>query len=88
MIKLTNEKHGNILMIAVGATNVGTIHFSAEVGKDYKKGDELGYFSFGGSMMITIFQADTLKLDETLINQTKNQTEVLIKMGTSLSHCE
>ena len=88
LIELTSPTHGNVLMIAVGATNVGSIHITQEIGKSYKKGDELGYFSFGGSMIITLFQAGSLKFDDTLTKHTTNQMEVLLKMGTSLSNCE
>jgi len=88
LLKIESQKYGNVLMIPIGATNVGSIHITAEENKSYKKGDELGYFSFGGSMVITLFQKDAFTFDEKLTTQTENQREVLLKMGTSLSHCE
>lgn len=47
---------------------MGSILFTAEVGKTYEKGDELGYFAFGGSTCIAIFQKDTVVVDEDIIS--------------------
>ena len=45
---------------------VGSINFTAEEGKQYAKGDEMGYFAFGGSTTIALFQPDTMVYDEDL----------------------
>ncbi len=87
-IELESAEYGNVLMIAVGATHVGSINIAAKQSKRYKKGDELGYFSFGGSMIITLFQNDMLTIDKKLIEYTDNQMEVLLNMGISLTNCE
>ena len=47
---------------------VGSILFTAEAGNSYQKGDELGYFAFGGSTCIAIFQKDTVVVDEDIIS--------------------
>ena len=47
---------------------VGSIVWTAEVGKTYKKGDGLGYFAFGGSTVIALFQEDSVALDEDLVS--------------------
>ena len=47
---------------------VGSILFTAEAGSSYQKGDELGYFAFGGSTCIAIFQKDTVVLDEDIVS--------------------
>ncbi len=88
IVHMISKTHGNILQIIIGATNVGSINFTASVGKEYKKGDELGYFSFGGSMIITLFQSQSVEINKQFILHTQNLTEVLLKMGTSLSSCE
>jgi phosphatidylserine decarboxylase len=88
IVQMISKTHGNILQIIIGATNVGSIHLTAEIGKEYKKGDELGYFSFGGSMIITLFQAKSVEINNQFTLHTQNLTEVLLKMGTSLSCCE
>lgn len=52
---------------AVGA-QVGSIVFTGEVGKTYNKGDELGYFAFGGSTVIALFGPDALTIDSDLLH--------------------
>ncbi len=88
IVHMISKIHGNILQVIIGATNVGSINLTAEVGKEYKKGDELGFFSFGGSMIITLFQAKSVQIDKQFIHHTQNLTEILLKMGTSLTCCE
>jgi phosphatidylserine decarboxylase len=64
------------------ATNVGSIHLSAKTLKNYKKGDELGFFSFGGSMVITLFEKDTVNFSEKLTKLTKENVEVFMQFGS------
>lgn len=53
---------------AVDVVQVGSIVFTAEVGDEYQKGDELGYFAFGGSTVIVLFGADALAIDGDLLH--------------------
>ena len=50
------------------AQQVGSIQFTAELGQTYVKGDELGFFAFGGSTCIAIFQKDSVVVDEDIIS--------------------
>ena len=47
---------------------MGSIRFTAEVGKTYAKGDELGYFAFGGSTTIALFRRDAAIFDPDLVS--------------------
>jgi len=60
---------------------VGSILFTAEVGKAYEKGDELGYFAFGGSTCIAIFQRDIVVVDEDVISNRSACTVHLAPYG-------
>lgn len=42
------------IMILVGATCVGSMVITAKMRKKYSRGDELGYFQFGGSTVILL----------------------------------
>ena len=54
--QLHTKNFGTILYIDVGATYVGSIHQTFTPGEPYAKGDEKGYFSFGGSCLILLFE--------------------------------
>lgn len=52
------EKYGIVALIPVGMGRVSSVNFEedVQVGKFYKKGDKLGFFMFGGSDFIMLFQ--------------------------------
>jgi len=83
-VLLSSPILGDFLYIAVGATMVGSILFTASQGKSYKKGDELGYFAFGGSTVLLLFQKGKVQFDEDLLANSEKPLETLIKMGDSL----
>lgn len=63
---------------------VGSIVFTKKVNEEVKKGDELGYFAFGGSTIIVLFQHNIIKFDADLIANSLKPIETLIRMGDSI----
>lgn len=55
---VNTEKYGLVALIPVGMSQVSSVNFgkNIRVGSTFKKGDMLGYFLFGGSDYIMIFQ--------------------------------
>ncbi|MCC5832744.1 MAG: phosphatidylserine decarboxylase [Chlamydiales bacterium] len=84
MSRLQTEKYGEILFIEIGATAVGTIHQTYIPRRPYKKGDEKGYFSFGGSSIILLFQPGTIQIDPLLLNNSSQNIETLCLFGQAL----
>jgi phosphatidylserine decarboxylase len=81
---LKTSHFGTVLFIEVGATYVGTIHQTFIPNRPYAKGDEKGYFSFGGSSLILLFEPKKMKFDADLIAASARRLEVLGKMGEPL----
>lgn len=81
---LETKQFGTVLYMEVGATNVGTIIQTYTPGKEYVKGDEKGYFSFGGSFLILLFEEGRIELAEDLVNTNKDKIELKCLMGQSL----
>ena len=50
---INSEEFGRVIMMEVGATCVGGIAQTYEPGASAQKGDDKGYFSFGGSCVAT-----------------------------------
>jgi hypothetical protein len=46
-----------------------------------RAGDELGYFAFGGSTIVTVFEHGRVEFDQDLVATSSKQTETLISMG-------
>lgn len=81
---LHSENFGAFLMIEVGATCVGSITETASAGKLYPKGHEKGYFSFGGSTVISIFLKDRIIFNEDLKTSSQNGLELFALMGDEM----
>lgn len=81
---LKTEHFGTILYIEIGATFVGSIQQTFTPNQPYKKGDEKGYFEFGGSCLILLFEPFRIKFDSDLLQTSHHGLEILGKMGQSL----
>lgn len=54
---LNSKEFGDVALMAVGAMMVGSIRFTFDPNKrEYKKGDEMGLFAFGGSTIVLLFE--------------------------------
>mgnify|MGYP001569234530 FL=1 len=81
---LYSNNFGEILYIEIGATCVGSIIQSYQASQEVKKGNEKGYFKFGGSTVIIFLQNGKVKIDEDIINQTKLGFETKVLMGEKI----
>lgn len=75
---------GRVAMLEIGATSVGSIHELFLPDSEHKKGDEKGYFSFGGSAIILLFQKNKIAFDADLLEATQAGLEVRCLLGQSL----
>jgi phosphatidylserine decarboxylase len=75
---------GRVAMLEVGATNVGTIHQTYVDDRAAAKGEEKGFFAFGGSCVITLFQKGRIRFAEDLVTQSAECVETYARMGDVL----
>ena len=73
---------GKVLFIAVGATNIGSIHQTFVPDSDILMGQEKGYFSFGASCLIILFRKNSIQFDKDLLHN--QDREILCKFGQSM----
>ncbi|XP_042461799.1 phosphatidylserine decarboxylase proenzyme 2-like [Zingiber officinale] len=81
---ISTSEFGKVAFIAIGATMVGSITFTKEKGDYVHKGDEFGYFSFGGSTVICIFEKHSIEIDEDLLSNSERSLETLVAVGMRL----
>lgn len=80
-----HSKHfGDVLYVDVGATCVGSIIQTYTPNEDVIKGDEKGYFKFGGSTIILFFEKDKIIVDRDIIEQTQKGFECKVLMGEKI----
>ena len=83
---LKSDNFGDVLTIEVGATCVGSIIQTYSPNSKVIRGEEKGYFKFGGSTTILFLEKDAVKIDEDIINQTKLGFECVVKLGERIGH--
>lgn len=81
---LKTEQFGTVLLLEIGATNVGSIVQTCQPGKQVAKGDEKGYFEFGGSSTLLVFEPGRVRLADDLVEQSSNQCELYARVGDRL----
>ncbi len=82
--KFYSHNFGEILYIEIGATCVGTIVQTAKENQSVEKGQEKGYFAFGGSTVILFFKPGEVKVHKDLLENTENGMETKVYMGEGI----
>jgi phosphatidylserine decarboxylase len=77
---ISNPLFGDVVMTEVGATMVGSI-VQTYTGGFVKKGEEKGYFKFGGSTVVLLFEKNKIRIDADLLINTLKGYETVIKEG-------
>jgi len=83
-VTISTREFGDVIMAEVGATMVGSIV------QTYKeniavKGEEKGYFKFGGSSVVLLFEKGKIRIDDDLMKNTENNLETEVKMGERIA---
>jgi phosphatidylserine decarboxylase len=83
---IKSERYGDVLMAEIGAALVGSIIQTHEPDTHVTKGDEKGYFAYGGSTIVLLFERDKVTIDSDLLENTKNHFETEVKMGENIAY--
>lgn len=78
--------HGRVMVICVGAMMVGSTVITRKKGEKVKRAEELGYFKFGGSTLLLLFEPGVMKFDDDLVSNSNDALETLIRVGMSIGH--
>ena len=79
---LNCDNLGEIVMVEVGAVMVGKIKNHHQE-YEFKRGEEKGYFEFGGSTIVLVLH-DNVIIDEDILNNTKNGDETRVLLGEKI----
>jgi phosphatidylserine decarboxylase len=82
--QIESPEFGTVVMLEVGATNVGSIVEGFVYGRAVAKGDEKGMFAFGGSCVITLFARNRIVFDSDIVEQSSRWIETYARMGDRL----
>lgn len=88
---------GRFVFVGVGALCVGSVTIEApagvgsvQVGAQYTRGDELGFFQFGGSTVVLLFEAGRTRMDDALAltssSAVETKVQVRARIGLAISN--
>lgn len=77
---------GTVLLIAVGAMMVGSTIITVKEGQLVERGDEVGYFKFGGLTVLVLFEKRNFVFDSDLVENSAQCVETLVRVGQSIGH--
>ncbi len=81
---LATDDLGQLVIVPIGATMVGSIIETYTPGEEVAKGDEMGYFAFGGSTVVVLAAKGKLVVDQDILENTRNGLETFVQMGESI----
>ncbi|KAJ5220169.1 Phosphatidylserine decarboxylase-related protein [Penicillium chermesinum] len=86
LVPIDSVAHGRVMIVCVGAMMVGSTVITRKAGEQVARAEELGYFKFGGSTLLVLFEEGVVKFDSDLADNSKGPLETLIRVGMSVSH--
>lgn len=78
---LHTDHFGKVLHFEVGALMVGKVILHNRKSCSFSKGEEKGWFEFGGSTLVQFFERDRIHPDEDILSQSLKGKETLVRMG-------
>ena len=84
VVPIDSPQFGRIFAVCIGAMMVGSIKTTVSEGQEIKRGDELGYFAFGGSTVVFLFEPGVVQWDEDLLVNGRAGLETLVRVGMGI----
>lgn len=86
LVPIDSEVHGRVMVVCVGAMMVGSTVITRNEGDHVKRAEELGYFKFGGSTILLLFEPGKMRFDDDLVDNSGSALETLIRVGMAVGH--
>ncbi|KAH7149679.1 phosphatidylserine decarboxylase-domain-containing protein [Dactylonectria estremocensis] len=86
LVPIDSEQHGRVMVICVGAMMVGSTVITRNEGDPVRRAEELGYFKFGGSTILLLFEPGRMVFDDDLVDNGSDALETLVRVGMSIGH--
>ena len=80
---LDTENFGKIVQMEVGALMVGRIVNHEK--RNFTRGEEKGYFLFGGSTIVILVKENIIKIDKDILENSKENIETRVKLGERIA---
>lgn len=78
LVPIDSPEFGRVMVICVGAMMVGSTVITRNDGDEVKRAEELGYFKFGGSTIVLLFETGKMVFDDDLVDNSNGALETLV----------
>lgn len=78
IVPIDSVKHGRVMVVCVGAMMVGSTIITRKAGERVGRAEELGYFKFGGSTLLLLFEPGVMQFDDDLVANSNGALETLV----------
>ena len=85
-VPINSVAHGRVMVVCVGAMMVGSTVITRKEGEEVKRAEELGYFKFGGSTVLLLFEPGKMTFDEDMAENSSGALETLVRNLPSNYH--
>lgn len=81
VLPIYTREFGLVYLVAIGAMMVGSIVLSVKPDTEIRRGEELGYFKFGGSTLVLLVDGSRIQWDDDLLLNADTCIETLVQVG-------
>ncbi|QRV90019.1 phosphatidylserine decarboxylase family protein [Ceratobasidium sp. AG-Ba] len=86
IVPMDSPTFGRVMCVCIGAMMVGSIITTVKEGDQIARGQEFGYFAFGGSTIVILFEKGKLTWDEDILANGKSTLETLVRVGMGVGN--
>ncbi|PWN47221.1 hypothetical protein IE53DRAFT_402784 [Violaceomyces palustris] len=84
VIKIRSDHFGTYYVVCVGAMMVGSTVLTIKEGDRIIRGQEIGYFKFGGSTLVVVFERGRTQFDKDILDNSSAAIETLVRVGMGI----
>tara|TARA_B110001454_G_scaffold183141_1_gene178152 strand:+ start:89673 stop:90533 length:861 start_codon:yes stop_codon:yes gene_type:complete len=84
VLELEFDNHARAYIVLIGATYIGSIQITHKTGTRFNKGDECGYFEFGGSTAV-VFLNTKMVFQEKILSYSAQGIETFAQLGQTIA---
>ena len=85
VVPIDSVAHGRVMFVCIGAMMVGSTVITRKPGERVKRAEELGYFKFGGSTVLLLFEPGKMVYDDDLVENSSGALETLVSLLPTFS---
>ena len=87
LVPIESPEFGRVMFICIGAMMVGSTVITRKEGEQVRRAEELGYFKFGGSTVIVLFEQGKMVWDDDLTDNSIAALETLVSFPHTACCC-